>query len=201
MLPNASDRFVILCAIYISVGSIASGAQGLRSAPVREFVQIGPTAQVVRALVRSAHLDGVFEGVVGLESLGGSGRTVSVATTRTDMRTVLRSICEQDPAYQLVETDSPSLVNLLAADPKTRGHEVLEFRIPRLDIEADELPEDVIARLVRYSRTLFDYLLGIYLKEGGGRIPIHPAPAPCSQETRCARTSPSTLRTPRYARP
>jgi hypothetical protein len=165
MFVQAFQRF-ILCAAYLAAGC-ASSAQGLTSAPVREFVRTGPTAEVVRDLVRSARFEGVYGGVVGLEHLDDSRRPVSVAAVKTDMGSVLRTICQQDSAYRIVETDSPDVVNILAADSRAPGHDVLEFRIPTLDIEFDDSADRLIGGLPDYSPVLWHHLQEVYLRGGG----------------------------------
>jgi hypothetical protein len=165
MFVHAFRRF-ILCAAYLGAG-YASWAQGLGSAPIREFVRTGPTAEVIRDLVRSARFEGVYEGVVGLEHLDDSRRSVSVAAVKTDTRSVLRTICQQDPSYRIVETDSPDVVNILAADSQAPGHDVLEFRIPTLDIESDDSADRLIGGLPDYSPVLWQHLKEVYLRGGG----------------------------------
>jgi hypothetical protein len=133
------------------------------SLPLREFRETGPTTQVVKKLARAAYL----KGLIGFESLDDPERGIFVATSEADFGTALRTICVQDPRYKLVETDSPDLVNLLPVGDRSRGHKVLAFRIPKLDIEADELPENLIVKLAGYSPELWKYLLQVYVSEGG----------------------------------
>ena len=139
------------------------------SLPLPEFRETGPTTQVIKKLARAAY----GKGLIGLESLDDPERGIFVATSGADFGTALRTICVQDPRYKLVETDSPDLVDLLPAGDRSRGHKILEFRIPKLDIEADELPENLIVKLAVYSPELWKYLLQVYLSEGG-RNPNQP---------------------------
>ncbi|HUA59945.1 MAG TPA: hypothetical protein VML19_14390 [Verrucomicrobiae bacterium] len=167
MAGNALRRF--LGAYAVCVACVHGQAlQGIMHAPVREFVRTGQTGDVLRDLVRSERQHGVFAGVVGLENLGDTWQRVSVNERDTDLGTVLRDICAQDRAYQIVLSDRPELINLLATVSDVPGHEVLAFQIPALDIEADIWPENLITRLSDYSPPLAAYLLALYLKLGGG---------------------------------
>jgi hypothetical protein len=163
MLTELSRRFLLSCAITANACSFVSGAQGLISLPLPEFRETGPTTQVIKKLARAAY----GKGLIGFESLEDPERGIFVAISGADFGTALRTICVQDPRYKLVETDSPDLVNLLPAGDRSRGHKILEFRIPKLDIEADDLPENLIVKLAVYSPELWKYLLQVYLSEGG----------------------------------
>lgn len=166
MLTNSSRRFLLSCAITAAACRYVSGAQGLMSAQLREFRETGPTTQLVKKLARAAYR----QGLIGFENLEDPERGIFVAASGADFGTALRTICIQDPRYKLVETDSPDLVNLLPAGDRSRGHKILEFRIPKLDIEADEMPENLIVRLAGYSPELWKYLSQVYLSEGGQNL-------------------------------
>ncbi|MGA2119597.1 MAG: hypothetical protein ABSH56_33230 [Bryobacteraceae bacterium] len=167
MLTKSFQNLLLGYAICLGAWPGASAAQGLTSAPIREFSRTGPTAEVVRGLMRSMYQQGVFERVVGFESLNAPGHVVSLAAANTDLGAALRTICGQDPSYKVVDTSSPHLINLLAADGGAPGREVLEFRLPRFDLDLDELPQNLILKLPDYSPVLTAYLRGVYLGGGG----------------------------------
>jgi hypothetical protein len=142
----------------------ALAAQGVISTPVQEFFAAGPTEEVVRKLIKSASLGGVF----GFENLGPSSRPpISVLSPGPDLGAVLRVICSQDPRYKVIDTGSADMVNILAADSRARGHEVLEHRLPRFDLEADEWPHNLIIGLAGHSPELHAYLSAAYFQAGG----------------------------------
>ncbi len=170
MAGNVVSLSLSVSAIFLTCVN-GQPAQGLIYAPVSKFVRTGSTADVIRDLVRSTRGEGVFAGVVGLENLGDTGHIVSVAGIKTDIGTVLRTICGQDGSYEIVQSEEPELINLLARDSKVPGHEVLAFRIPTLDIEADVWPENLIRNLSDYSRPLAVYLFSVYLRLGGSTEP------------------------------
>jgi hypothetical protein len=143
---------------------LTSAAQGVISVPIREFFAAGPTDEVVRKLVRSASPDGA----VGFENLGPSSRQpVSVLSPGPDLGAVFRAICERDPRYKVVETGSADMVNILPADGHARGHDVLEHRLPRFDLEADGWPYNLITSLAGQSPDLHAYLSAVYFRAGG----------------------------------
>jgi hypothetical protein len=118
----------------------------------------------VRKLISSAGAGGVF----GFENLGPSSeRPVSLLSPGPDVGAVLRAICDQDRRYRVVETNSADMVNILPADGRARGHDVLEHRLPRFDLEADEWPQNLIRDLAGYSTDLHVYLSAVYFRTGG----------------------------------
>jgi hypothetical protein len=156
-------RLYLMPALLLAPMS-APAAQGLISAPVHEFFAAGPTDEVVRKLVKSASLEGVF----GFESLGPSSRPpISVFSPGPDIGAALRAVCGQDPRYKVIDTGSADMVNILAADGRARGHDVLERRLPRFDLEADEWPHNLIIGLAGYSPDLHAYLSAAYFQAGG----------------------------------
>jgi|SRR5271157_400469 len=153
--------------MFFWAGCLTCIAQGLMSVQICEFEAAGGagrTAEIVRKLARSAYL----KGVVGFESLDDIG-WIDV-NVPADFGTALRDICGQDDRYKIVANDSPYVVNILAAEPYGRGREILEFRIPKLDIELDEWPENLIARLPDYSPTLWKFPREVYLSKGGVNV-------------------------------
>lgn len=157
--------FVAVAAVLICIDGLA--AQGLINVPVREFARTGPTDEVLRTLVGSIRQGGVFSAVVGFENVGDTGHSVSVKANQTNLETVLQSICAQDASYRVVKSDSTGLINLLAANDKVPGHDVLAFQIPNLDIESDINPPNLIMRLADYSPELSAYLRAAYVRLGG----------------------------------
>ena len=134
MLRSASKRSALACAMCLAGWPDLSTAQGLASAPVRGYSQAAPTNEVVRGVVRAMYQNGVFEGVIGFENLGNPAHVVSVAAAKAELGAVLGAICDQDPEYRVVSGDSPFLINILPTDTRAPGHEVLEFKIPKLDL-------------------------------------------------------------------
>jgi hypothetical protein len=142
---------------------LAAEARKVVDVPVSFFSESGSTAEVVSKLVRDSFLQGVF----GFENVGGSARPISVTMGETSVGFVLREICRQDARYEVVETGDPEIVNLLASDSRSPGHPVLDFRMPRLDVEISELTENVISMLPDFSPELREYLTKVYLQAGG----------------------------------
>jgi len=163
-MPSMSAvRLYLMPALLLGPIS-APAAQGIISAPVREFFAEGPTDEVIRKLVKSANLAGVF----GFENLGPSSRPpISVLSPGPDLGAALRAICDQDPRYKLIDAGSADMVNILPADSRARGHNVLEHRLPRFDLEADEWPHNLIIGLAGHSPDLHAYLSAAYAQAGG----------------------------------
>ena len=147
---------------YLCLLGGACMAQGLISVRIGEFKGAGKTTEVFRTLVRSVY----FKGVVGFESLDDIG-WINATAANADFGTALRAVCGADPRYRIVSTNSADVVNILAAEHYGRGREILEFRIPKLDIELDEWPENLITRLPDYSPSLWGFLREVYLRSGG----------------------------------
>ena len=151
-----------MVSVYLCATSAACMAQEFMSVQIGHFEGLGETTEVVRKLVRSTYL----KGVVGFESLDDVGR-INVNIANADFGAALRAICSEDRRYRTVTTGSAHVVNILAAEPFGRGREILDFQIPKLDIEIDEWPENLITRLADYSPTLWSFLREVYLRNGG----------------------------------
>ncbi len=148
--------------------SPATATQGLLNTRVSHFEATGSTCEVVRALVRSLSIQGIFKGVFGFENVAAlPQRNISLASNGQDLATLLDGIARQDPRLKISGIANPQIVNLLATDTSARGHDVLEFRLTRLDIEADISSEHLIARLPEYSSELNGYLLQSFKRNGG----------------------------------
>jgi len=162
-MPSILALHLYLMSVLFLGPISAPAAQGVISAPVREFFAAGPTDEVMRKLIRSASSAGAF----GFENLGPSSQPlVSVLSPGPDVGAVLRAICDRD-RYKVVGTGSADVVNILPADGGARGHDVLEHRLPKLDLEADEWPHNLITGLAGHSPDLHAYLSAVYFRAGG----------------------------------
>jgi hypothetical protein len=141
--------------------------QGIASARVSGFAEGGMTGDVVRRLVRSLSARGLFVGVFGLENVEGRSRRIWLAANDQDVAALVDNICAQDPSLKVVRPKDLNILNLVSVDAAAPGHDILEFAIPSLDVEADLYPEEAIWKIAEFSHELNEYLLGVF-KRGGG---------------------------------
>jgi hypothetical protein len=163
MRGGKRSRASLILLAALAGASVTADLGRVVDTPLPFFSASGSTAEVVRKLARASFLQGVY----GFENVEGSAQQIAVTASDTSAGSVLREICRQDPRYQVVETGDPEIVDLMASDERSPGHRVLEFRIPRLDIEATALSEDLITRLADYSPELRAYLMRVYVQAGG----------------------------------
>lgn len=141
--------------------------QGISSARVSDFSETGSTVELVRKLVRSMSMQEIFEGTFGLENVENSPQRFWLAANGRDVATLVNSICKQDKHVKVMSAEDPRIINLMAADDNSPGRDILQFKLPSIDIETDITPEDLIVRLPEYSAELNTYLLNVYKRNGG----------------------------------
>ncbi len=108
-----------------------------------------------------------LKGTFGVEELNGEGEALTVIGKETTIGAVLHEICKQEPRYRVVATDDTRIINILGTDENTPSEQILNFRIPQVDIETDDWPDHLLRQLPDYSSTLREHLRAIYLAEGG----------------------------------
>jgi hypothetical protein len=146
-------------------------AQRITSAPIDSFSATGPTGEVLRDLLES----GKFRGVLGFENLG-PAEPIAILSPGPDVGAVLGAIVIQDRRYRVVEVENEDLVEIIAADARAPGHEILEHRIANFDLEADDWPSNIlVGKLDWYSHDLNDYLTQAFAAGGGIRQSGSPA--------------------------
>jgi hypothetical protein len=155
---------LVLAGLSVTQATVsAAETRKVMDVSISFFSKTDTTEGTVRELARETLLQGIF----GFENVAGSAPPVSVYAVDSNVGDVLREICRQDRRYDVVETADPEIVNFVASDRRVKGHDVLEFHIPRLDIETDAWPQNLISDLPSFSPELRKYLAEVYVREGG----------------------------------
>jgi hypothetical protein len=164
---RASSALVLpIFLIAACMSAAADKQEALLNTPVLGLTMTSTTTTAILDVVESTRRQPTLPGLFGFHRVHGAEANVTLMNNSSTVSDALREIVRQDSRYMVVPTASPYVIDILATDPHAPGEEVLAFRMPRIDIEKDDWPENLIGDLPNFSPELSKYLAVIYGEMG-----------------------------------